>query len=150
MSPLFQKLNYKNNTPIVVLDAPPSFQPAMDEIALTTSVHTTLQNLSTIHFVLVFVTQQQQIDTTIQAIHPLLEGDAILWYCYPKSTSKKYTCNFNRDTGWNELGKFGFEPVRQVAIDADWSALRFRKVAYIKKFTRNRLYALSDEGKNRI
>ena len=31
------------------------------------------------------------------------------------------------------MRKYNFEPVRQVAIDEDWSALRFRNVAHIKK-----------------
>jgi len=32
-------------------------------------------------------------------------------------------------TGWNMLGHEGFEPVRMVAIDEDWSAKRFRRRA---------------------
>jgi hypothetical protein len=30
------------------------------------------------------------------------------------------------------LGEYNLEPVRQVAIDKDWSALRFRRVDKIK------------------
>mgnify|MGYP005835701873 CR=1 FL=1 len=37
------------------------------------------------------------------------------------------------------------EPVRQVAIDEDWSALRFRRVEYIKTMTRS--FAMTLEGK---
>ena len=39
----------------------------------------------------------------------------------------------NCDSGWPVLGAAGFEPVRMVAIDADWSALRFRRVEHIKR-----------------
>ena len=46
---------------------------------------------------------------------------------YPKVSSKKYTTDYNRDSGWNLLGEWGMEPVRQVAIDQDWSALAFPK-----------------------
>ncbi len=28
-------------------------------------------------------------------------GDALLWFAYPKGTSKKYTCDFHRDDGWD-------------------------------------------------
>lgn len=55
-------------------------------------------------------------------------GDALLWFAYPKGTSKKYMCDFNRDDGWDVLRKSGFDSVRQIAIDEDWSALRFRCV----------------------
>ena len=75
------------------------------------------------------------------------EGDALLWFAYPKGSSKRYTCDFNRDTGWTVLGEAGYEPVRQVAIDEDWSALRFRRVEYIKSFKREPKHAISDKGK---
>jgi hypothetical protein len=37
-----------------------------------------------------------------------------------------------RRTGWQALSDAGFRPVRQVAIDADWSALRFRRKEFVK------------------
>jgi hypothetical protein len=77
------------------------------------------------------------------------DGDAQLWMVYPKGSSKKYKCEFNRDTGWTALGVAGYEPVRQVAIDEDWSALRFRKVAFIKTMTRNPDGAISRAGRTK-
>jgi hypothetical protein len=65
-----------------------------------------------------------------------IKGDGLVWFAYPKGTSKKYTCDFNRDTGWSALGALGFEPVRMVAIEQNWSALRFRRIEYIKTMTR--------------
>ena len=56
----------------------------------------------------------------------------MVWFAYPKGTSKRYTCDFNRDTGWQVIRDAGFDSVRQVAIDEDWSAMRFRRVEYIK------------------
>jgi hypothetical protein len=35
-------------------------------------------------------------------------------------------------TGWDVIRNAGFDSVRQIAIDEDWSALRFRHVEYIK------------------
>ena len=74
-----------------------------------------------------------------------------MWYCYPKKTSKKYKTDIKRDEAcWQSLGPFNLEGVRQVAIDADWSAVRFRKVEYIKTLKRSARMALSEEAKNRI
>jgi len=73
----------------------------------------------------------------------------VIWMAYPKGTSKKYTCEFNRDSGWKALGKAGYEPVRIVAIDEDWSTLRFRKVEHIKNLKRNPKGAISKAGKKR-
>jgi hypothetical protein len=51
---------------------------------------------------------------------------------YPKCTSRRYTCDFNRDTGFGALRRLGFDSVRQIAIDEDWSALRFRRAERIQ------------------
>ena len=73
----------------------------------------------------------------------------MVWFAYPKGSSKKYKCEFNRDTGWSAVGKQGFEPVRMVASDEDWSALRFRRVEFIKKMTSDPKRRLSVAGKRR-
>ena len=85
-----------------------------------------------VHFALVFATRQAEVDKLSEVLAVKAEGDALLWFAYPKGTSKRYTCEFNRDTGWNAMRSAGFDTVRQVAIDEDWSALRFRRVEFIK------------------
>lgn len=149
MSAVFKKLNLKDQSEIVVLDAPASFEAeiaALEGVAVRRSV----DEVERLQFLLAFVARQEQIDQTAGQIAPKIDGDAVVWFAYPKGSSKRYTCDFNRDTGWNALGAAGFEPVRQVAIDADWSALRFRRVEYIKKLTRSKLGALSETGQQRL
>ena len=75
--------------------------------------------------------------------------DAVIWFAYPKGTSKKYKSEINRDNGWQVLGEGGFEPVRMVAIDEDWSALRFRRVEHIKTMTRAKESRMTAQGKAR-
>ena len=103
-----------------------------------------------IHFFIGFASKQVELDNLIHNSIPNLVGDTIFWICYPKMSSKKYACEFNRDEGWAEIGKYNMEPVRVVAIDEDWSALRFRKVNYIKDLTRNSKMILSEAGKSRM
>jgi len=76
--------------------------------------------------------KQSEVDALAPKIAARAEGDATVWFAYPKGTSKKYTCDFNRDTGWAKLKKAGFDTVRAIAIDEDWTALRFRRVEFIK------------------
>lgn len=147
MDAVFKKLNLKNQKSVVVLNAPDSFEINLDSIRDETLVFNSLEGISEIEFILVFVTKQIEIDTMIPHIDPFLKGDAVIWMCYPKGTSKKYKCDFNRDTGWQIMGNFDLEPVRMVAIDEDWSALRFKKVDFIKTMTRSSLHALSEKGK---
>ncbi len=149
MTPLFKKLNLKLQKTIVVHNSPKSFDTELEQMKDVVHISKSIKKNKTIEFVLCFVTEQKDVDACINEIYPKAEGDAVIWFCYPKASSKKYTCTFNRDTGWGEFGKNNLEPVRGVAIDEDWSALRFRKVEYIKKLTRNESFTLSEAGKKK-
>lgn len=148
MNSIFKKLNFKDQPEIVVVNAPDSFLPVLDEMTQLTQVKTSVTDASDISFAMAFVTKQQEVDLLTQQFAEKIMGDGLLWMVYPKGSSKRYKCDFNRDTGWETLGKQGFEPVRMIAIDEDWSALRFRRAEYIKTMTRSS--AISDVGKERL
>ncbi len=147
MNVLFKKLNFKTQEVIHILNSPASFQAEITDMKTYCDVKTTLNEDEKIEFVLFFATKQDEIEQNTAIFEKQSEGDVVIWFAYPKQSSKKYKCEFNRDTGWKLLGKLGFEPVRAVAIDEDWSALRFRRVSFIKIMTRS--FALSDEGKDK-
>ncbi len=136
MSDIFHKLNWKGQQEIVLLNAPASFEPELAALGAVT-IRRSLDELSEIVFSIAFVTRQREVDELARSLSTQAKGDAILWFAYPKGTSKKYTCEFNRDTGWAMLRSLGFDPVRQVAIDEDWSALRFRRTGFIKSGKRD-------------
>ena len=144
MPNVFQKLNLKDQTEIVAVNAPASFEPELAGLA-GVSVLRDARVAKAISFAIAFAITQKEVDAAAKALTPKASGDAVIWFAYPKGSSKKYTCEFNRDTGWAELAKAGYEPVRQVAIDEDWSALRFRKVEHIKTMTRS--FAATEAGK---
>jgi hypothetical protein len=149
MTPLFKKLNFKNHTTVVAINYPKSFELEMNAMAGITSFVKDIEKVKEIDFAILFVTKQKEIDVLTKEIYTKLKGDAVLWFCYPKGTSKNYKCDFNRDTGWQAVAKYELEPVRMVAIDEDWSALRFRKVAFIKTITRRESHALTKTAKER-
>lgn len=148
MDAIFKKLNYKGQSTIHVLNAPASFVGSLQSIEPLATVKHEISEAVAVEFAIAFAIKQAEVDAAAHAICPKLKGDAVVWMCYPKGSSKRYKCEFNRDTGWAAMGQYGLEPVRQVAIDEDWSALRFRKVDFIKNFTRQ-FGALSEEGKAR-
>jgi hypothetical protein len=149
MDAIFKKLNYKGHKQVFALNAPASFDVNLQSIAGEATVKTKLGKADKVEFAIGFATKQTELDQIVNQVAPKLEGDAILWLCYPKGTSKKYKCDFNRDTGWAMAGQYDLEPVKQVAIDEDWSALRFRKVGFIKTMTRNEKMVLSEAGKKK-
>jgi hypothetical protein len=136
MTPLFAKLNWKDQTEIVVLGAPESFEPELAALKGVT-VQRDPSAVENVTFALAFVQTLAEVQSAAKALQPKAQGDAIVWLAYPKGSSKRYRCEFNRDNGWAALQKAGWEPVRMVAIDEDWSGLRFRRVEFIKNMTRN-------------
>ena len=146
MSPLFKKLNLGAQSVIHVLDAPESFE---RELVALKGVTIKRSASGRCAFAMAFVTTQTELDVASAKLAKACAGDAVLWIVYPKGTSKKYKCAFHRDSGWPALGAAGFEPVRMVAVDADWSALRFRRVEHIKRMARNPAGAISEAGKRK-
>jgi len=144
----FEKLNLKDHKQILVLNAPESFEPELNTLR-GIAVQRGLKSTGQTEFSLAFVTKQKEVDTLGKAIAKKVEGDAVVWFAYPKGSSKKYKSEINRDSGWKVLGEAGFEPVRMVAIDEDWSAVRFRRVEFIKTLTRGKQHRMSAGGKAR-
>jgi hypothetical protein len=131
MTNLWEKLQLKDHQEILVLHAPESFKPELARLPVLT-IHHHLESISAIGFILAFATCQREVDALAPNIAVRAKGDATVWFAYPKGTSKKYKCDFNRDTGWKKMKLAGFETVRAVSIDEDWTALRFRRAEFIK------------------
>ncbi len=149
MTALFKKLQLPPSLDeILILNEPEGFCKELDCLKDVTIKESLIQ-VSEVDFALIFVKEKKQIENRIETVYPKLVGDAILWFAYPKKSSKKYITEITRDQGWGVLGDYNLEPVRQVAIDEDWSALRFRKINFIKKMTRSKDFALSSAGKEK-
>jgi hypothetical protein len=131
MAGIFEKLNLKDQQEILVLHAPESFHPELARLSALT-IHHHIESVPRIDFFLGFITRRSEVDALAGPVATRAVGDAVVWFAYPKGTSKKYTCDFNRDNGWDTLKAQGFDTVRAVAIDEDWTALRFRRVEFIK------------------
>lgn len=147
MTPLAKKLNLGVHRNVLVLDAPSAFEAELSEWR-DVVIHRAMERTGEVGWLLAFVTDRAAI-AAVAALLPKIVGDPVLWFAYPKRSSKRYRCDFDRDTGWDALGALGFEGVRQVAIDQDWSALRFRRVEYIKSFRRDPSLTISAAGRSR-
>jgi hypothetical protein len=130
MGPLFEKLNLKDQPEVAILNAPLSFEPELSWL-VDRRVVRDLGEVATVRFALAFAARRAELDALAAALALRADGDAVLWFAYPKRSSRRYRADFDRDHGWDLLAEAGFDPVRQVSIDEDWSALRFRRVEYI-------------------
>ena len=74
--------------------------------------------------VIVFVTNRRELDKRADPFIKAAARDALAWVAYPKGG--RLDTDLNRDSLRELLGQHHIRPVRQVAVDATWSALRFR------------------------
>lgn len=149
MESVWTKLNYKGHAPVLVLNAPESFRPRLADL-VPARVDRRPAVGAAYPFALVFVTTCAEVAAWAPFVTAALGPDAVLWFAYPKKTSKTYTSDISRDAGWQPLGDLGFEAVRQVAIDNDWSALRFRQAGAIRTLKRDASRRMSAEGRRRL
>ncbi|MCJ8166158.1 YdeI/OmpD-associated family protein [Pontibacter sp. E15-1] len=73
---------------------------------------------------LLFVMSGAELEQDALKVIGLLKPEGMLWVAYPKKSSGIET-DLTRDKGWSAMAALGYEPVRQVAINQVWSALRF-------------------------
>ncbi len=146
LHPVLKKLQLKDQSkPVLILNAPSEYKEIM--MAFDAPIHTEIKE-STYTFVQVFGTSNVGIQELAKKGSGVLVEDGLLWLCYPKKSSKTYKkLDCSRETVATLLANEGFEPVSQVAIDEDWSALRFRPVEKIKTMIRK--FAVTEEGKQR-
>lgn len=83
--------------------------------------------------VVVFVHNSAELNEWVRRFSGRVTNDVLLWLAYPKKSSN-IKSDLGRDTFMEMVP--GFEPVSLVAIDDQWSAMRFRKAGTIKKSIR--------------
>jgi hypothetical protein len=84
-------------------------------------------DMSEADVILLFAADRGQLDSTLSSMLKMAPEDAIIWIAYPKLTSK-LACDLSRDFIHRVAAKFGLDTVSQVAIDADWSAMRVKRI----------------------
>ena len=119
--PLLKKLFFKGQSPVLLLGLPAELKDLSKAFGKT---DTTLK--ARYPFVLAFVKSLAEGEKLAKVLPKHLEEKAVVWVAYPKGTSKKYQSDYNRDTGHALMGKHGLDGVSLVALDGDWSAMRFK------------------------
>ncbi|MDX1629996.1 MAG: YdeI/OmpD-associated family protein [Fulvivirga sp.] len=82
-------------------------------------------------FILAFVKSKSDIDIEVPTLIKVAEEGAIIWIAFPKK-SGVIESNITRNYGWDILQAIGYQPVAQVSINNNWSALRIKPVEHDK------------------
>jgi hypothetical protein len=132
MKKLIEKLNYKGQKRIALINAQENFELSLTNELKDVMIDKEIDPRYPYSFIMLFVKNVAEVDHfTPKVLHNLL-ADGILWFCYPKKRSKRYSSDIDRDHGWKVLNDSGLHGIRIVSIDADWSAMRFRNAKFIK------------------
>ncbi|AJP72481.1 hypothetical protein [Sphingomonas hengshuiensis] len=118
--PVAERLQVKHGRRLAVIGAPPALDAAIGTDAPRAAP-------SEAEVVLLATPDRAtflaQVPRTAAAIAPA----AILWVAYPKLTSP-LAADLNRDTIRALALAHGLDTVSQIAVDADWSAMRLKRV----------------------
>ena len=112
-----QKLQIKTG-PVAILGLPEGV-----DLELPSDIPTTT-NPEAAAVVIAFVTSDTDVDKLAAPAIAAARADKLAWIAYPKAG--KLGTNLNRDSLARLVEERGATPVRQVAIDDTWSALRFK------------------------
>jgi hypothetical protein len=125
---LVKKLLLKPGMRAMVINAPAGY---LDRITpLPEGV--TLVDGGPVDWVQVFLRDKAEVDALAPHGIEALKAQGVLWLCYPKGGAKAGT-DINRDKGWDVVVQAGWSGVTQIAVDEQWSALRFRPEADIRR-----------------
>ena len=144
MGTVWKKLGLKEQSPILILDLPENLLELAKDIQ--NEIH--FKPATQYSFILFFCFSMEDAKNKVVEVMKLAQEKASIWLCYPKGSSNKYKSDINRDKSWSLFSRYDFEPVSLIAIDQDWSAIRFRQTDQISKMTRKT--AASEKGKKRI
>jgi len=119
---LAQKLQIKSGK-LIVLNAPKGYA----EVLTTELNHLTVSTRASgqAEAVLLFVNSLAEVAERTPKAIKAVKPDGMLWIAYAKGTSKVKT-DVNRDKLWAAVQPIGWQPVRQIALDDVWSAMRFK------------------------
>lgn len=121
---LAQKLQIKSGK-LIVLNAPKGYAEQLTKELKGLTVTTRASGQA--EAVLLFVNSLAEVGDLTPQAGKLVKPDGMLWVAYAKGTSKVKT-DVNRDRLWEAVQPIGWRPVRQIALDEVWSALRFKPV----------------------
>ena len=91
-SPLFRKLNLGVHQEIAVFNAPDSFEPELKRLK-GVKIARDPGKPKGVKFALAFAITQAQLDRASKLLAAASEGDAVIWFAYPKGSSKRYACD---------------------------------------------------------
>ncbi|HSV09485.1 MAG TPA: hypothetical protein VLI68_01875 [Hanamia sp.] len=126
MQDIIKKFKFKDAA--VVLNAPREIEKEFIKNGFITTLDKKAKSTNT----LVFINDSKDFLHFLKTQLKYIEPDSVLWFAYPKGTSKIKT-DINRDTMRATAEESGITTVSAISINDTWSALRFRPIDKVGK-----------------
>ncbi len=125
MKEVIAKLKFKDKG--VIINAPSEIEREFVKLGFKSAFDKTKSTNT-----LVFINDKKQFTDFLKSFLKNVEHDSVLWFAYPKGSSKKVT-DINRDIVRVTGEEYGITTVTAISIDDTWSALRFRPIDKVGK-----------------
>jgi hypothetical protein len=126
MQDIIKKFKFKDTG--IILNAPTTIEKEFVKLGFKIKFDKTKKSTNT----LAFINDNKELISFLKTDLKNVEADSVLWFAYPKGTSKIKT-DINRDTIRITGEDFGITTVTAISIDETWSALRFRPIDKVGK-----------------
>ena len=131
MKKLLEKLNYKDQQRIALLNANSTFRKRFAAALKNVTIDADIDPRFLYSFMMIFVKNVAEVDEIAPAVIHNFSGDGALWFCFPRKTSEKTETDLSKDFGWKSLIDSGFQVRRLITVNNNWSALKFKHEKYI-------------------
>jgi len=118
--PVAERLQVKGNRRLAVIGASATLEK-------TVGAQKARAEVSSADVVLLFAPDRARLDAALPGLLEKMAQTAILWVAYPKLSSS-LAADLSRNIIHALAPGHGLDTVSQIAIDADWSALRLKRV----------------------
>jgi hypothetical protein len=127
---IVKRLGIRPGYKLLILNAPDGYVDTIGTLPEGVQLHTSADG-GKYDLVQTFTSSKADVDRLAPTALVALKDGGLLWFAYPKKTSKIKT-DINRDVGWDVVNNAGMEGVAIISLDDTWSSLRFRPSQDIK------------------
>lgn len=122
------KFNHKPGLSSTLIGTPEELVYLKNIFADSTDLSTSYEGQEDIPFIMFFPRTKAEVAKYTEIVEKHTKGDPIVWMAFPRKDSE-----LSASAGWDAITSKGFVNMRQVSIDKNWAAIRFRREENMRK-----------------
>ncbi|MEQ9308175.1 MAG: YdeI/OmpD-associated family protein [Balneolaceae bacterium] len=118
-NPLLKKFQLKEEYSVLLMNSNPSIHPLFEGVRVEYSEI----NDQEFDSVILFTKNERELRKWVPEVSKKHNKTDQFWLSYPKKSGHIET-DLNRDKAWKAIQGYGFDPVRLISVNEDWSSMR--------------------------